>query len=119
LPSTTSDVAIASVKSKPGTALLDVRAAAWNRILKNDLLDENAPGLPEQHKNPQIISTLAVTAIDQGVTSGAHAKLEKPATIGPWESASQVALGTYIPRNRDPCIPGTLHMAANQGIPIP
>jgi hypothetical protein len=94
LPSTTSDVAVASEKSKPETALLDVRAAAWSRILKNDLPDEKARFTSELHENPQAISIFPAATTLQRVTSNAHLELEELATIGPWESASQVARST-------------------------
>ncbi len=92
LPSTTSDVALASVKSKPKTALLDIRAAAWSRILKSNLHDEKAPSPPE-HEKHRAISTMAAITVP-GVASNAHHELEELATIGPWESVSQVARST-------------------------
>lgn len=100
LPSTTSDVAVASTKSKPETALLDVRAAAWSKILENGLPGEKAPFTSELHKNPQAISNVPTTAILQKVTSNAHVEVEELATIGPWESASQVARGTLPPQEQ-------------------
>ena len=93
LPSTTSDIAIASVRSKPETALLDVRAAAWSKILKNDLPGEKA--VPTE-MNPQATSIFPTTAVLQGVTAKAHLEPEELATIGPWESASQVARTTLL-----------------------
>jgi hypothetical protein len=98
LPSTTSDVAVASVKSKPETALLDVRAAAWSKILKNSLPDEKALFTSQLRKNPRIISNFPATAIPRNVTSNAHVELEELATIGPWESVSQVARSTLRPQ---------------------
>jgi hypothetical protein len=100
LPSTTSDVAVASVKSKPETALLDIRAAAWSRILKSDLHGEKAPFPPpaERHENPKAIFTPPLTTTTPGVASNAHEEL---ATIGPWESASQVVRSTvYLQEQR-------------------
>ena len=96
LPSTTSDVAVASVKSKPETALLDIRAAAWSRILESDLHGEKAPFPPlaERHENPKAIFTLPPTITTPGIASNAHEEL---ATIGPWESASQVVRSTICP----------------------
>lgn len=96
LPSTTSDVSIASVKSKPETAFLDVRAAAWSRFLKKDLLDEKVQ-FPH-HKNPQAISTRPATTVIREAGSNAHLELEEQATLGPWESASQVARSTLHPQ---------------------
>jgi len=100
LPSTT------SIKSKPETALLDVRAAAWSRILKSDLHDEKAlfPPAPEHDGNPRAASTLPETTIVPGVDSNAHHETEELATIGPWESASQVARWTLQPPE-----PGPVH----------
>jgi hypothetical protein len=100
LPSTTSDVTVASVKSKPETALLDIRAAAWSRILKSDLHGEKAPFPPpaERHENPKAISPPAPTTTTPGVVSNVHEEL---ATIGPWESASQVVRSTIcLPEQR-------------------
>ena len=96
LPSTTSR------KSKPETALLDVRAAAWSRILKSDLHDEKAQFPPEHHGNPRAASTLPATTIVPGVDSNAYHELEELATIGPWESASQVARCTLHPPESGP-----------------
>jgi hypothetical protein len=97
LPSTTSDIAIASVKSKPETALLDVRAAAWSRILKDALPNKKALLTSELH-DPKAISILPAAINLQKVTSNAHPELEELATIGPWESASQVARSTLRPQ---------------------
>jgi len=94
LPSTT------SAKSKPETALLDVRAAAWSRILKSDLHEEP----PKHHENPRAASTLPATITVPGVDSNAHRELEELVTIGPWESASQVARCTLHPPE-----PGPVH----------
>ncbi|KAI0285063.1 hypothetical protein BGY98DRAFT_1173700 [Russula aff. rugulosa BPL654] len=93
---TTSDIAIASVRSKPETALLDVRAAAWSKILKNDLPGEKAVPTSKPEENPQATSIFPTTAVLQGVTSKAHLEPEELATIGPWESASQVARTTLL-----------------------
>lgn len=98
LPSTTSDVAIASVRSKPETALLDVRAAAWSKILKDDLPGEKAVLTSKPQENPRATSNFPTTTALQGVTSNAHLEPEELATIGPWESASQVARTTLRPR---------------------
>ena len=98
LPSTT------SVKSKAKSALLDIRAAAWSRILKSDLHDEKAPFPPEHHENPRAASILPATTTVLGVDSNVHRGLEELATIGPWESASQVAQGTSHPPE-----PGPVH----------
>ncbi|KAI0002963.1 hypothetical protein BJV74DRAFT_563075 [Russula compacta] len=100
LPSTISEVSIASVKSKPETALLDVRATAWSRFLKNDLLDEKVQLPQEHHKNPQAISTLPDTTVVREAGSNAHLGLEEQATLGPWESASQVARSTLHPQEQ-------------------
>ncbi len=98
LPSTTSDVAIASVRSKPETGLLDVRAAAWSRILKNDLPGKKATFTLEPQERTRATSTLSATTVLQGITSNVHLEPEELATIGPWESASQVARGTLCPQ---------------------
>jgi hypothetical protein len=98
LPSTTSDIAIASVKSKPETALLDVRAAAWSKILRNDIPRENAALTSKPQENPQATSIFPATTVLQGVTSNARLEPEELATIGPWESASQVARTTLCPQ---------------------
>jgi hypothetical protein len=101
LPSTASDIAIASVKSKPETALLDVRDAAWSRILKDGRPDEKALFTSELHENPQTISNFparAATTVLQKGTPNAHLELEELVTIGPWESASQVARSTLLPQ---------------------
>ena len=104
LPSTTSDVAVASVKSKSETALLDVRAAAWSKFLKDDLPGDKAPFTSEPHENPRAISIFPATTTLQRVTSNAHLELEELATIGPWESVSQVARSTLRPQE-----PGSMH----------
>ena len=93
-----------SVKSKPETALLDIRAAAWSRILKSDLHDENAPFPPKRHENRRAASIIPATTTVLGVDSNAHHGLEELATIGPWESASQVAQSTSHPPK-----PGPVH----------
>ena len=98
LPSTTSDIAIASVKSKPETALLDVRATAWSKILKNDLPGEKAVLASKPRENPQATSIFPAMTVLQGVTSNANLEPEELATIGPWESASQVARTTLCPQ---------------------
>ena len=98
LPSTTSDIAVASARSKPETALLDVRAAAWSKILKNDLPGEKAVLSSTPPKNPQATSVFPATTALQGVTSNANLEPEELATIGPWESASQVARTTLCPQ---------------------
>ncbi|KAH9999449.1 hypothetical protein BJV77DRAFT_959334 [Russula vinacea] len=92
LPSTTSDVAVASVKSKSETALLDVRAAAWSAIYLR--APRESPGYfhLSRHDHPP------------RVTSNAHLELEELATIGPWESVSQVARSTL--RSQEP---GSMH----------
>jgi hypothetical protein len=98
LPSTTSDIAMASVRSKPETALLDVRAAAWSKNLKNDLPGEKAALSSKPQENPQPTSIFPTTTVLQGVTSNVHLEPEELATIGPWESASQVARTTLCPQ---------------------
>ena len=98
LPSTTSDIAIASIRSKPETALLDVRAAAWSKIIKNDLPGEKEVPTSKPQENPQATSKFLATTVLQGVTSNARLEPEELATIGPWESASQVARTTLCPQ---------------------
>ena len=96
---------VTSAKSKPETALLDVRSAAWSRILKSDFHEEKkSPSLPKHHKNPRAASTLPATATVPGVNPTAHRELEELATIGPWESASQVAQCSLHPPE-----PGPVH----------
>ena len=97
LPSTTSDIAIASVRSKQETALLDVRAAAWSKIIKNDLPGEKAVLTSKPQENPQATSIFPATTVLPGVTPNTHLEPEELATIGPWESASQVARTTLCP----------------------
>jgi hypothetical protein len=111
LPSTTSDIAIASVKSKPGTVLLDIRATAWSRILKSGPHGEKAPlhPLTEHHENPQAISALPPATTAPGVVSNVHLELEELATIGPWESASQVARSTMDPQGQRSRYFGLVH----------
>jgi hypothetical protein len=94
LPSTTSDLAIASVRSKPETAHLDVRAAAWSKILKNDSPGGKAVFNSEPQENPQATPIFPSTTVLQGIAWNAHLESEELATIGPWESASQVARNT-------------------------
>ncbi|KAI0254264.1 hypothetical protein BJV78DRAFT_1186629 [Lactifluus subvellereus] len=94
LPSTSSDVSVPSAKSKAETAFLDVRTAAWNRILKNPSLGGGVLFPPEYHETPQAISSLPIPTIVKEVTSKAPPGFEEPASIDPWESASQVARGT-------------------------
>ena len=98
LPSTTSDVAIASVRSKQETALLDVRAAAWSKILKNDLPVEKVVLTSKPQENIQATSISPATTVLPGVTPNTHLEPEELATIGPWESASQVARTAQCPR---------------------
>jgi hypothetical protein len=98
LPSTTSDIAIASVRSKPETALLDVRATAWSKILKDDLPVENAVLTSKPQESLQATSVFPATTVPEGVTSNPHLEPEELATIGPWESASQVARTTLCPQ---------------------
>jgi hypothetical protein len=98
LPSTASDIAIGSIRSKPETALLDVRAAAWSKILKIDLPGEKAVLTLNPQENPRATSNFPARTVLQGVTSNAHLEPEELATIGPWESASQVARTTLCPQ---------------------
>ena len=98
LPSTTSDIAMASVRSKPETALLDVRAAAWGKIIKDDLPGEKAVLTSNPQENSQAIPIFPAPAVLQGVISNTHLEPEELATIGPWESASQVARTTLCPQ---------------------
>ena len=99
LPSTTSDIAIASIRSKSETALLDVRAAAWSKILKNDdLPGEKVVLTSNPPENPEATSKIPARTVLQGVASKAYLEPEELATIGPWESASQVARTTLCPQ---------------------
>jgi hypothetical protein len=97
LPSTSSDVSVPSAKSNAKTAFLDVRTAAWSRILKHQSLDGEALLPLKNHENPQIASSLPITTIVKEVASKTMPKFEGPASIGPWESASQLVQGT-LPR---------------------
>jgi hypothetical protein len=94
LPSTSSDVTVPSAKSKAKTAFLDVRTAAWSRILKDHSLNGEASLPPKNHENPQTASSLPITTIAKEVASKTLPEIEGPASIGPWESASQLAQGT-------------------------
>lgn len=100
LPSTSSDVSVPSAKSKAKTAFLDVRTAAWSRILKNPSLGGGAPFPPEYHETAQAVSSLHIPAIVKEVATKALPELEEPASIGPWESASQVVRGTLPPQEQ-------------------
>jgi hypothetical protein len=96
LPSTSSDVSILSTKSKARSAFLDVRTTTWGRILKNHSLDEEALFPPGHHEDPQAASSLPITTIVKEFTSKGRSEFEEPTSIGPWESASQVARGTLL-----------------------
>ena len=89
LPSTSSEIAIVSVKSKTETAFLDVRNTAWGRFLKDDLRDTKGLSPPTTSKGPPTTPILPTMARE--ITSKVPPEIDKPATIGPWESASQVA----------------------------
>ncbi len=71
-----------------------MRAAAWSKILKNDLTGGKAVFNSEPQENPQATPIFPSTTVLQGITSNAHHEPEELATIGPWESASQVARNT-------------------------
>ncbi len=71
-----------------------MRAAAWSKILKTDLTGGKAVFNSEPQENPQATPIFPSTTVLQGITSNAHHEPEELATIGPWESASQVARNT-------------------------
>ncbi|KAI0301830.1 hypothetical protein B0F90DRAFT_252374 [Multifurca ochricompacta] len=68
LPSTSSEVAIASAKSKTETPFLDVRNAAWSKILKDNLLDAKVLLPPGYHETPLNTSILPTTTTAQEIT---------------------------------------------------
>ena len=97
LPSTSSEIDIVSVKSKTETAFIDVRNARWGKALKDYLLETKALSPLKTSKDPPTASILPT----REVTSKVSPDIDEPATIGPWESASQVArsvLQTQEPR---------------------
>jgi hypothetical protein len=91
LPSTSSEIAVVSVKSKTETAFLDVRNTAWGKVLKDNLLDTKGLSPPKSSKGPPTASILPTITMTRGIASKVSPEIDEPATIGPWESASQVA----------------------------
>ena len=89
LPSTSSEIAIVSVKSKTETAFLDVRNTAWGRVLKDNLRDTKGLSPPTTSKGPPTAPILP--SMTREITPKVLPEIDEPATIGPWESASQVA----------------------------
>jgi hypothetical protein len=94
LPSTSSEIAIVSVKSKTETAFLDVRNARWGKILKDYLLDAKALSPVKTSKDPPTVPT----TMTREIRSKVPPDIDEPATIGPWESASQVARSVLQPQ---------------------
>jgi hypothetical protein len=102
LPSTSSEIAIGSVKSKTETAFLDVRTTAWGRVLKDNLRDTTGLSPPTTSKGPPTAPILPT--MTREVPSKVLPEIDEPATIGPWESASQVARSILHPQD-----PGFTH----------
>ena len=90
LPSTSSEIAIVSAKSKTETAFLDVRTTAWGKVLKDNLPNTKRLSPPKSSKGPLTASILPTVAMIREITSKVSPEIDEPATIGPWESASQV-----------------------------
>ena len=97
LPSTSSEIAIVSAKSKTETVLLDVRNARWGKVLKNCLPDSKALSPLKTSKDPPTASVLPTTTTRE-IRSKVPLDIDEPATIGPWESASQVARSVLQPQ---------------------
>ncbi|KAI9448330.1 hypothetical protein H4582DRAFT_80991 [Lactarius indigo] len=97
LPSTSSDIAIVSAKSKSETAVLDVRNAPWGKVLEDNLLVSKAVSPLKTSKGPPTASVLPTMSITRGITPKVPPENDEPATIGPWESASQVAQSVLHP----------------------
>lgn len=98
LPSTSSEIAIVSAKSKTETAFLDVRTAVWGKVLKDNLLDTKALSPLKTREDPPTASILPTIAMTREITSKVTPEIDEPATIGPWESASQVARSVLHPQ---------------------
>ena len=97
LPSTSSEIVIGSVKSKTETAFLDVRTTAWGRVLKDNLRDTTRLSPPTTNKGPPTAPILPT--VTREVPSKVLPETDVPATIGPWESASQVARSVLHPQD--------------------
>lgn len=98
LPSTSSEIAIASVKSKTETAFLDVRTARWGKVLKDNdnVLDTKALSPLKTTKDLPAASILPTITMTREIASKVPPEIDEPATIGPWESASQVARSVVL-----------------------
>ncbi|KAH9007117.1 hypothetical protein EDB86DRAFT_55783 [Lactarius hatsudake] len=99
LPSTSSEIAIVSAKSKTETAVLDVRNALWGKILEDNLLASNALSPLKTSKDPPTASFLPTMSTIREITPKVPPENDEPATIGPWESASQVARSVLHPQD--------------------
>ncbi|KAI9466722.1 hypothetical protein BJY52DRAFT_1233914 [Lactarius psammicola] len=98
LPSTSSEIAIVSAKSKTETAVLDVRTAVWGKVLEDNPLDTKALSPLKTSKDLPTPSILPTTSMTRENTSKVPPDFDEPATIGPWESASQVARSVLHPQ---------------------
>ncbi|KAH9050096.1 hypothetical protein EDB84DRAFT_1450946 [Lactarius hengduanensis] len=87
LPSTSSEIAIVTANSKTETAVLDVRNARWGKVLEDNLLASKALSPLKTSKDPHTAE----------ITTKVPPENDEPATIGPWESASQVARSVLHP----------------------
>ncbi|KAH9077474.1 hypothetical protein EDB83DRAFT_2350247 [Lactarius deliciosus] len=99
LPSTSSEIAIVSAKSKTETAVLDVRNALWGKVLEDNLLASKALSPLRTSKDPSTASFLPTMSMTREITPKVPPENDEPATIGPWESASQVARSVLHPPN--------------------
>jgi hypothetical protein len=99
LPSTSSEIAIVSVRSKTETAFLDVRTTAWGKVLKDNLPDTNGLSPRKSSKGPPTASVLPTITMTREITSKVPPEIDELATIGPWESASQVARSVLPPQD--------------------
>ncbi|KAH9045708.1 hypothetical protein EDB85DRAFT_1908035 [Lactarius pseudohatsudake] len=97
LPSTSSEIAIVSTKSKTETAVLDVRNALWGKVLEDNLLASKALSPLKTTKDPHTASFLPTMSTTREITTKVPPENDEPATIGPWESASQVARSVLHP----------------------
>ncbi|KAH8999405.1 hypothetical protein EDB92DRAFT_962793 [Lactarius akahatsu] len=97
LPSTSSEIAIISAKSKTETAVLDVRNALWGKILEDNLLVSKALSPLKTSKDPPTASFLPTMSTTREIAPKVPPENDEPATIGPWESASQVARSVLHP----------------------
>ncbi|KAH9062051.1 hypothetical protein EDB87DRAFT_1576117 [Lactarius vividus] len=97
LPSTSSEIATVSAKSKTETAVLDIRNALWGKVLEDNLLVSKALSPLKTSKDPQTASFLPTMSTTREFTPNLLPENDEPATIGPWESASQLARSVLHP----------------------